>query len=262
MNYNAIEMREAIDKLLDRVKSPRFIDDTYYYAINQATKMILDDRTENIKRNRDYSVQTTQRLRNELSTLVPPTFNATIVGNIVRFPSDYYYLLLMQNTVDGFKEACRPITFNEKGLIRRNPFKTPLSDETYFTENNQGWFIELPVNSVFTKCEIDYLKMPNTVTIGKEIDKILSTQPLTIGLSYMVYEQAIHNNTTYYEGQIFTAANTVLTSGIVILNTKIINSDMPGHLHDEIIRMSAAIMNGTIENYDKQGDLIAKNEMS
>jgi len=260
MNYNAIQMREAIDKLIDRVKSPRFTDDRYYEAINQAQKLILDGRVEPIKVKRDFSFQSSERLRNELRSLVVPTVNGTITGSSVAFPTNFYYLLLMQNTVNGEKNVCKPITFNEKGTLRRNPFKEPISSETYYSEDNASWKIELPINASFTLCEIDYLKNPDVVSIGKEKDKITAT--LAIGTNYTVYNQAVHAGVTYYEGESFTATSTVLTSGVVIPTSVIVNSDMPEYLHDEIIRLSAAIMNGTVEDYNKQQNLMSTNEIS
>ncbi len=262
MVHNAIQMREAIDKLIDRVKSPRFSDNRYYEAINQAQKLILDDRIEPLKSKKDYSVQSTQRLRNELASLVPPTVNGTIVGNLVQFPVDYYYLLSMSNTVNGVKNACRPTTYNESGTLQRNPFKRPSSSQTYFNENNTGWKIELPASAVFSLCELDYIKKPFIVSIGKESDKIISGSTLSIGLVYMVYDESVHNGITYYEGQTFTAATPILTSGTVILNSLIVNSDMPDYLHEEIVRLAGSIMEGTVENYGKQKVLLYNNEMN
>ena len=263
MIYNAIQMREAIDKLIDRVKSPRFTDDRYYEAINQSSKMILDDRVDNNKQQKGYSVQSNEKLRVELGSLVPPTFIATINGDVVLFPTDYYYLLLIQNTVDGIKNACRPLTYNEKGLINRNPFRKPTSDETYYNENNAGWTIELPVGASFTKSEIDYIKKPAIVTIGTEGNKVYpSSSALLPGTNYTVYNEAIMNGTTYYEGQNFNANSTTLTSGIVIRTALITDSDMPEHLHEDVIRLAAAIMEGTVENYNKQKTLIDFNQIS
>ncbi len=260
MVYNAIQMREAIDKLIDRVKSPRFTDNRYYEAINQAIKIILDDRVEPLKVKKDYSVQSTTRLRNELKTLIPPTVTGTIVGNLVSFPADYYYLLAMRNTVNGIKADCKPTTYNEVGTLSRNPFKRPVSDETYYNENNAGWKIELPANASFTVCELDYIKKPAIVSIGNENNKIDDSGVLAIASNYTVYDEAVHNGTTYYEGSTFVASTPVLTSGTVILTSLITNSDMPEYLHEEIIRLAGHIMEDTVENYNKGQVLLNDNQ--
>ena len=255
-------MREAIDKLIDRVKSHSFPDNRYYEAINQAQKIIIDDRVEPLKVKKDYSVQSTERLRNELRSLVRPTVTATIISDTVSYPTDFYYLLLMQNTVNGVKAACKPLTYNEKGVLLRNPFKRPVSDETYYNENNSSWRISLPVGAAFTLCELDYIKKPAVVSIGNENNKIEDTGTLVIGSSYTVYDEAEHNGNTYYEGSSFVAANPVLTSGTVILTSLITDSDMPEYLHEEITRLAAAIMEGTVENYNKKQVLLSDNQSS
>jgi len=263
MIYNAIEMREAIDKLIDRVKSPRFTDNRYYEAINQASIIILDDRLESIKSKKDYSFQSSERLRGELASLIPPTLTTIPVGNLVPFPADYYYLLLMENTISGVKNACNSITYNEKGLLQRNPFKRPSQTETYYNERSIGWEIELPATGTFDNSQLAYIKRPNLVSIGFENDKIDSAGLLIDGVSYMAYDETVYNNNTYYEGQIFTAIapNLNIASGIVIPTSVIVNSDMPEHLQDEVVRLSSAIMEGTVENYNKQKILIDTNNL-
>ncbi len=260
---NAIQMREAIDKLIDRTKSPRFNDNNYYEAINQSIKLILNDRVENIKKHKRYSVQSSQRLRNELYTLVPPTVTITPTGNVVAFPPDYFYLLAMQNTVNGDTNVCWPTDFNESGLLERNPFKRPKSYKTYYQENNAGWVISLPLNATFSASLVDYIKLPKTVYIGTDSNKIFAgAGVLTTTSVYIVYDEVVHNGVTYYEGQTFTAANTNLTSGTVILNSIIVNCDLPIILHDEIIRGAGAIMNGTVEDWQKEMDLKNQNKES
>jgi hypothetical protein len=263
MVYNAIEQKLAIDRLIDRVKSPRFHDDSYYAAINEAIKKILDDRTENTKRDRKYSAQSTTRLRNELYTLVQPTTPITPAGAIVAFPSDYYYLLSMENTVDGITNVCSSITFNEKGLIERNPFKRSSTVRTYYTENRLGWEIDTPTGSTFSLSEIVYIKMPDTVSIGTDQDKIDSSGTLVAGTTYYVYDEALYNGTTYVEGSTFTATAPLnIVNGTVIDAVNVTNTDMPEHIQDEINSYAAAIMEGTVDDYQKEQNLMNKNELS
>jgi len=261
MFYNAIQMRMAIDNLIDRVKSPRFTDSRYYDAINQAQKKVLDDRTENIKRQRSFGVQTSQRLRNELSTLIRRATGAP-AGSFIPYPTQYYYLLSIENTVDGITNACRPVTYNEQGLINRNPFRRPKSDKTYFNDSLTGWTILLPTGGNFTQYNMFYIATPVVVTIGQESNKITGPGTLVIGQTYYVYDEAVHNGITYIDGATFVAVNTILTSGTVINSSFVIDSDMPSQLHEEIIRLSAAIMDGTVDEYEKENNLKQTNEES
>lgn len=256
-------MREAIDKLIDRVKSPRFNDDNYYDAINQAITMMVDDRVENIKKQKKYSFQSTQRLRDELYTLVVPTAAFAPTGITLAFPNDYLYLLAINNVINGTRGICRPTTFNEKELVKRNPFKWPTDEKSYYIENSAGWEFIIATGATFSSCELDYMKKPNVVSIGNENDKInAGAAVLTVGQVYMVYDEAVHNSVTYYEGDTFTAANAVLDSGTVILNSLITSSDMPEKLHEEICRGAGAIMNGTVEDWRKQQSLKLDNQES
>lgn len=258
---NAIQQREAIDKLIDRTKSPRFSDNNYYDAINQAIKLILNDRVENIKKRKKYSVQSSQRLRNELYTLVPPTVTIVPTGSLVAFPTDYFYLLGMTNTINGETESCFPTNHNESGLLERNPFKRPKSYKSYYQENNLGWTISLPAAVTFSASLVDYIKIPKTVFIGYENNKIIAgAVVLVIGSTYIVYDEAVHNGTTYYEGQTFVATATSLTSGTVILNSIIVNCDMPDVLHDEINRGAAQILMGEVEAWNKEMNLKNQNQ--
>ncbi len=271
---NAIQMKMAIDNLIDRVKSPRFFDGQYYDAINQAIQVILDGRTESIKKPVTYSFQSSQMLRNQLQSLIaPPIIVNNPPTNFIPLPADYYYLTLIQSTVkDNFyltqeKNATRPITYGEEGILDRNPFKKPEIDKTYFNEVAGGWDILLPPNSTYIQYILDYLRKPVQVGIGNAGDKITTGGALVIGTDYYVYPDentagAVSGGITYYDGTLFTAANVLLTSGTVIPASAVVNCDMPTVLHDEINRLGAAILSGVLENYLKEQNLKAQNNES
>lgn len=262
MVYNAIQMREAIDKLIDRVKSPRFNDNNYFTAINRATDLIVKDRVENIKKKKNYSVQSSQRLRDELYTLVVPPSSMVPTTNIT-YPSDYYYLLSISASIDGIEAIVRPTTYNERDLLKRNPFKRPKTNKIYYLENATSIDLLIPSGSAVTALAMDYLKTPDVVSIGTETDKINpGAAVLVISSTYTVYDEAVHNGVTYYEGQSFLAVTTALTSGIVILTASIVDSNMPSQLHEDIIGGAAAIMNGTVEDWQKQQSLKIENSES
>lgn len=248
---NAIQLRDRIDFYNDRYKSPRFADSNYMDAINSAINMLFKDKTDNKKVFRRYSFQSNEQVRRELYTLIK---TATIVptGDVVVYPADFYYFGEMNTTVDGVSNYSKPTNFNELGPLLDNPFKKPSASKTYYIENSTGLKVYYGSGTSFTSASLTYLKVPNTVSIGTESNKITAGNPvLTIGLTYIVYADAVHNGVTYYSGQTFAATATSLTSGTVILYSLVTNCDLPDNVHDEVCKMASEIMNGTIEDYNK-----------
>jgi hypothetical protein len=250
---NAIEQKIEIDRLNDRVNSPRFPDEQYFAAINQAIEMILNDRIDNIKNPKKYSLQSVQRIREELYTLIK---NSAVmpVANVLAFPIDYRYYLYLECTIDGVVQYFKPTTYNEIGPLQINPFRKPKPRTPYFNEVSTGLKL-LCGAGVITTSSFDYLKTPNKVSIGYENNKILAAGTLVAATTYYVFEEAVYSGTTYYEGQTITGTGAVLTSGVVIPTSVVVNCDLPNHLQPEINRMASAIMQGTIEDYMKKQQL-------
>lgn len=258
---NAIQILSQVAFLNDRESSPRFDDESYMKAINQAILALVEDRLDNIKKPKRYSFEQVQRVRDELYTLVPPTLSIVPVGNTLAYPSNYNYFLKLQCTIDGVTTYARPTSYNESGPLLENPFKRPSNTKTYFDQNKDGFFIYRGATGSFTAGLLDYVKNPDTVSIGKASDQIgPGAVVLTIGQDYVVYEDAVHNGVSYAEGSIFTAATTVLTSGVVILNSLIVNCNLPVKMHQEVCRLAAAIMSGAVEDFSKKQDLKADNQ--
>jgi hypothetical protein len=225
---NAIQQLTAISILNDRESSARFLDEQYMYAINSAIGMTIDDRIDNIKKPKRYSFESVQRVRDELYTLVPPTLSITPTGNTLAYPSDYNHFLKLQCTIDGVTLYSRPTNYNESGPLLENPWKKPSNTKTYFDQNESGFTILRGATGSFTTGLLDYIKIPDTVSIGQESDKITAgALVLTAGVSYIVYEDAVHVGATYVTGTVFTASATSLTSGIVIPNSVIVNCNLP-----------------------------------
>lgn len=247
---NAIQLRDRIDFYNDRYKSPRFADSNYMDAINSAINMLFKDKTDNKKVFRRYSFQSNEQVRRELYTLIK-TATITPVSDVVTYPADFYYFGEMNTVVDGVVTYCKPTNFNEIGPLLVNPFKKPTPNKTYYIENNVGLQVYYGSGTAFTSAVLTYLKTPNTVSIGTEGDKISAGGTLTNGSTYMVYSDCVQNAVTYYSGQTFVAVGTALTSGTVILNSIIVNCDLPENVHDEVCKLASHIMNGTIEDYNK-----------
>ena len=249
-------MRMSIDTLIDRTKTARFSDAKYYEAINQYTEMLINDRVEAIKMQKPYSVQSTTRLRREISNLIPPTLNIPAVGNKIPYPADYFYFLLLQVTINGLKQVCWPTSSNKEGLIELDPFSQTEEDLSYYIEDATGWRIITMQGTTLTSGDLDYVRKPAIVSIGNEGNKISAgLTALTIGTTYYVYEECVSAGITHYDGESFIATSPILVSGIVIAAANIVNSDVNDTLHFEICRGAAAIMDGTIEQYQQKQDL-------
>lgn len=255
---NIIQMIDQVAFLNDREKSARFLDDSYMKAINESIIMILEDRLEPIKKMKRYSFELVQRVRDELYSLIPPTLSIVPAGNTLAYPADYNYFLKLECVIDGATTLCRPTSYGESGTLPENPFKRPANNKTYFDQYNAGFLIYRAATGSFTSGKLDYVKNPDTVSIGTDANKIAAGGAvLIIGSTYIVYEEAVHAGTTYSEGATFVASATSLTSGIVILYSLVTNCNLPVKIHQEICRLASAIMNGTVEDYNKKQDLKA-----
>ena len=257
---STIQLMNEIFNLIDRDGSARFSDEKVIKAINTAIDRIVEDRLGNIKIKKNYSFESIQVVRDQLYTLIPPTLNIVPAGNIVAYPADYNYLLKLSCTIDGETNVARPTSYNAQGLMYENPHSKPTNVKPYFDQNLSGFtiFREEDNSGSFTQAQLDYVKNPDVVSIGNESNKIsFGAGVLVAGTTYIVYEQSVHNGITYVEGDTFVAANTNLTSGIVIPNSIIVNSNLSIKLQYEVISMAASIMQKSISQFN-EGVLLEK----
>lgn len=260
---NAIQLRERVDELIDRTRTARHRDRAYYNAINQAIWLIVKDRVESIRaQQKRYSVQSAQRIRDELYTLYKTaTISPTGTDkDILVAPADYFYYLLLYLTVSGKKLWCIPTSYGEIGPLKDNPFMKPTNKKPYFNEISTGFRFHIKTIASASSSELWYIKNPAQVSIGEERDKLTTGATLTNALLYYVYEQSVFAGVTYYAGEIITGTGAALTSGTVIISTKIVNCDLPLNMHDEICMKAAAILSGQVENFPKKNDLNAEIE--
>lgn len=248
-------MWDRVSRLIDRVKSARHDDVDYIDNINAAIWRTVKDRVAPLKIQRGYSYESAQRIKDELYTLVPVPATGSPVSSIVAIPNDYYYYLLLYIIIDGVEYFCRPSTFNEIGPLQDDPFAKPSAVKPYFTQQTNGFLLYKGSSGTFGNYRLYYIKKPATTSMGKESDKINSSGTLSIGATYYVYEQAVHNSITYYPGDTFIAANTTLNSGIVIPATVVVNCDLPDNMHEEICKLAATLMLGPVEDFDKKQSL-------
>ncbi len=255
-------MRNRVDQLIDRTRSARHDDSEYYSSINAAIIQIVKDRVAPIRIPRKYSVQSAQRIRDELYTLVPAAVTGAPTGNDVIRPADYMYMLLLYATISSEVNYCRPTTYNQVGLLASNPFKKPSTVKPYYNEYTTGIKIDFGPTGTFSAYELWYVKNPATVSIGFERDKLFGGTTLTNTIIYYVYEDAVYNGVTYYPGETILGTGAVLTSGTILITTKVVNCDLPVNMHDEVCYKAAALLEGTVEAFGKKQDLNIETEKS
>ena len=76
------------------------------------------------------------------------------------------------------------------------------------------------------------------------------TGVLTNATSYIATEESVHNGVTYQIGTQFTSVNTNLTSGQVIKASNTTTIELPEKCHDQIAKMAAEILLGTVSAFD------------
>jgi hypothetical protein len=254
MVRNALQMWDRVLELCDRTKN-RYSDRAVIDSINEAIELTITKRIEPVKTGEKYSVQYTQRLREELSALIPVPVEDAVTGGVALYPEDYKYLLSLYVSVSGAWVYCKPTTYGQEGELNLDPFAKPSSEDIYFNELNTGLRIICGADITLTNFRLYYIKNPTIVSFGQERDKKIATNALTNAVVYYVYEEAVYAATTYYVGETITGTGAALTSGIVIPASVVASSELSSTLQDEICNLSAAILSGQIEDYNKKQSL-------
>lgn len=244
-------MIEFTSEIVDRVQNSRIDNIRYCNALNTAIEECINKRYDASKIAREFSFERSQKLIDELVTLVVKSAPIAPVNNYIARPANYKHLILNRVTIDGTQHWARPITHSILAGNENNPFKSPkVPKRIFYTQDNTGIELHYGTGS-FTSAVITYLKLPDIVTVGFPRDEInAGPSVLTAGLSYSVIEDSVHNGQTYYPGESFVAANTVLTSGQVVLTSVLVNSNMPVELHKEICEVAASKILNDIQSFD------------
>ncbi|PLX03472.1 MAG: hypothetical protein C0594_10370, partial [Marinilabiliales bacterium] len=174
MNTVAIHYKTLF--YLDSVRSPRFKPSTIDKAVNAAISDIILDRYNNIrKRQKEYSFQSEQRLRDELYSIVKKSGDLVPTNDVIAISSitDYWLLLALEVYISGKQINTIPLTYDEKNIIENNPYTRPsilYPQRVYRIESSSG--IEIIFGDVgsFEKGIAYYLKKPAKFDIGTKID--------------------------------------------------------------------------------------------
>jgi hypothetical protein len=260
---NAIQIKERIDFYMDTTRNGRFTFLDYNKAVNDAIrKFILDQFGDEAGRNL-YGFDVIEQVRDNLFTLIK-TANPTVTTltpqttrygsytlNHVNTPTDYYMLVSMRAYIDGYSDYVRPTEYNKLGPLLNDSFMAPSNRLLYCLEDNTGHIIYRGSTGTLTSVDETYLKVPTVFSMGNEDLLLFPGNALTVSAIYIAVEVSVHNGVTYQPGDQFTASNTVLTSGVVILKSSTTTTDLPDKTHNRISEIAAAIMSGVISDFNR-----------
>lgn len=250
-------MHAEIDRKIDFVNNARFSSRDYDQAINEAIEQIVNDRTDNIKINKRYSLEAVQRVRDELYTIVDSS-DLTVAGDIGAFPAGYKHFMKMTSVVNGVTQPVRPTTHDHIEEVLRNSFTKPDATHVFCVQESSGFKVYYDsTNNTLGIVNLVFLKHPATASRGLPDEEISAgAGVLTPASSYIVTDdETIENGVTYYKGEIFSAGTANLTAGKVVLRSNTTDSDLPGTIHKEIIDKAAAIMEGWVDEFQSKQSL-------
>lgn len=260
---NIVQLIEKIRTLIDHVNSPRYDETTICEFIDTAIDKICLDRYQNIKKEKRYSFEAIQRIKDELYTLVKSSPTITATGNILpiaSYPVDYRFMLDLNVIIDTIEYNSESTTYDLLKENSRNPHRRPTlvyPDRVYHLESNTGLTLNFGDSGTLASGIYNYLKMPLKVKYGVErVGVYVFTVDTAVICASLV---CVLNAVTYYLGDEIAALNTeTLTSGTVV--EQFVNTDIPQTLHEEIAKTTVELMTLSNENYNKNKFMEKEND--
>ncbi len=244
---NIIEQKERVDFYMDRSRAPRFSLNQYNIAFREVTMAFFDE-------NRKDEIAIRDNLYTLLTTVTPTittvTTTSTYTINHFNYPADYHFFNNLQVYVDGELARVLPINGDEINPVLLDSFKRPSNTKIYHKEDATGYSLYRGVGGTCTASFV-YLKAPASPYLGNDSDYITTGGTIAIGTSYTCFEQSVESGTTYNPGDVFTASSITLTSGKVIPTSVLVDCDLPDTVHEDIAKMVAEYMSGSVENFNK-----------
>lgn len=258
---NPIEVFNAINVYIDRTQSARFYFSEVNQAVNDAAKKIIDSITDTDNGPRAGGIDRLQMYRDNLFPLIKNqvsvpsavgAYNANVSISHINYPTDYQAFAAGIITIDGNTTYLRETNHNEIGPLLECSFRAPNNNKPYFLEDSTGFLLYSGYSGTVSSCTLTYIKQPNTFYMGNENDLIgAGTNVLIASTSYTVFEDCLYSGNTYYSGSVFTTTGvTDLVSGHVIKTSIMTNIDLPTKLHDDVSKMAASILQGTVTHYE------------
>lgn len=261
---NAIQIKERIDFYLDTTRSARYPFSAYNDAVNDVIEKYIEDLFGDMNSKNIYGFEVIQQVRDKLFTLIATATPAITTGttittrydsfipNHIAYPADYFTFVALQPIIDGYTVYTSPTDYNEIGPLLEDSFRKPSNVAPVHIEDSTGVSIYRDSSGTITSATLTYIKAPAIFTIGTEANLIdAGAGVLTAAASYIATEISVHNSITYPIGTQFTAANTNLTSGQVILASLTTTCDLPEKTHNDIAKMAAAVMSGVTSDFNR-----------
>ena len=251
---NAIQFSYAIDTYTNTTHSSR------YYNIEK-NKAVNDAILKKIRSIADINgIDRIQKFRDELYTLMKKSATAvTAVGTIndaiteehILFPTDYQTFAALTLTIAGNTVYARDTTYDKRGPLLECSFRRPNNKKPYFLEDTTGLTVYRGITGTVSVVKLDYIKQPADFNMGLDSQYIgLGAAVLTAAATYIAVEESVHNAIVRLPGTSFVAANTALTSGLVVLASLTTTCELPVKCHDEIAKMAADILLGVTKDYE------------
>lgn len=257
---NAIQFYNAISLYINETHTSRFYFSEINKAVNDAIMKKIDKITDST--NQGAGIDKIQKFRDELYTLMTKsvrtvtntaTINSIVKEDHITFPADYQTYAGLSLTINSVTTYGRDTTYGEIGPLLECSFRVPTNKKPYFLEDVTGLRLFRGTSSTISNATLYYVRIPATFNMGTESQIInYGTAVLTINTAYIAYEVSVYNGVTYKEGDEFTTNGvlTDLTSGAVIKKSNTTTCDLPEKCHDELAKMAAEILLGTVSAFD------------
>ncbi len=241
-------MHQRIDFYHDKARSPRLRE-----GLDKDQAIVIAQ--EKAFTNMVDLFQFKQHLRDEMRPLVRSGVTVGVTANTFVPPADYRHLVNLEAVIDGvLVKDIRPMNYAESGPNEGNAFTEPAPDYPRWNESSTGILIECGAG-VVSSVAIDYIRRPLTPYYSQQTI-VAGPTVLSVGQTYFVQSGSVTHNTVTYSagddtrpGDTFVAANTALTgTGSVV---KIQNCELGETCHEELCKIAAAIISGTVEDYSR-----------
>jgi len=260
---NAIQIKNLVETYMDSTRNGRFGLDVISQVVNDAIEKFVMDSFGDVDGKKIYGFQAIQQIRDNLYTLIKST-SPTVTTlsnhntqyysfgvNHINNPADYYEFVALETLIGGVSTYARPTTYNELGPLLEDTYKHPTNKQPFYLDDSTGYKIYREATGTLTSATLTYIKTPATYSCGTQSQLIGPGNNLTLGLDYIAVQTSVNNLVTYQSGQLFNAGSIQLVSGQVILASNTTTTDLPEKTHNEIAKIAASIMSGTITDYPR-----------
>lgn len=265
---NAIQTRDRVLFYANKTKTQRFYPDQIAMAVMDNIFVFIDQQFEGER----YSFQLIEKVRTRLYTLIKEASLTISAGQTISsggtsfkeetapWPADYLKFVAVWPTIDSDVNYARPMNYNMRGPLLRNPFAKPTNDKVYFNENAAGLLFTRAATGTMT-AKLEYLKTPSTFSLGAESQYLITGASLTAPLVYIATEETVYNGATYLSGAEITASGVnTITSGGAILKANTTAVDLPVQAHEIVAKMAAQTLLAVSGNL--QSSMVVSNEVN